>query len=148
MMKTARWQIGLLMAGILASYPALGGTMEVKTLNRGPTGFFVFDPDLVRIKQGDTIIFVATDKGHEIHSVPGLIPVGAKPFSGKLNQDTEVTFTEPGVYIVACQPHTLLGMVEVVVVGDPVNLDEIDPASLPGKAQEKVRALLQQIKKG
>ena len=29
--------------------------LQVKELNRGPTGFFVFAPELVRIKPGDTI---------------------------------------------------------------------------------------------
>ena len=56
------------------SYQALGDKIEVKSLNRSSTGFFVFSPDFVRIKPGDAINFVATLKGHEVHSVPGMIP--------------------------------------------------------------------------
>ena len=45
------------------SHQALGDEIEVKSLNRSSTGFFAFSPDFVRIKPGDTINFVAIDKG-------------------------------------------------------------------------------------
>jgi pseudoazurin len=118
----------------------------VKELNRGPTGFFVFAPELVRIKPSDTIDFVASDKGHDVHSVSGMIPEGAQPIDGKTNQDTKVTFGQPGVYVIACEVHTIMGMVGVVVVGDPVNIDKIDPSGLPAKAKAKIQALLDQIR--
>ena len=83
--------------------------IEVKTLNRSSAGFFVFSPDFVRIKPGDTISFVAADKGHEVHSVPGMIPDGARPFDGKMSQDLKVTLTVQGIYVIACAPHTAIG---------------------------------------
>ena len=126
---------------------ALAGEVEIKTLNRGANGaVFVFSPDVVRIQPGDAVTFVAADKGHEVHAVPGMIPDGAQPFQGAMNQDVKVTLTVPGVYVVACKPHTPLGMVAVVVVGDPVNLDKIDPATLPGKAKSKLESLLASLK--
>jgi pseudoazurin len=79
------------------SYPALGDEFEVKALNRSSTGFFVFSPDLIRIKLGDTINFVATDKGHQVHAVLGMIPDGAQPFDAGMSQDIKVTFSVPGV---------------------------------------------------
>ena len=60
------------------SHQALGDEIEVKSLNRSSTGFFVFSPDFVRIKPGDTINFVATDKGHQVYSVPGMIREGPR----------------------------------------------------------------------
>ncbi len=78
------------------SYQSLGDEIEVKSLNRSSTGFFVFSPDFVRIKPGDAINFVAADKGHEVHSVPGMIPEEAQPFDAKISQDIKVTFTVPG----------------------------------------------------
>jgi pseudoazurin len=129
------------------SYQALGDEIEVRSLNRSSTGFFVFSPDLVRIKPGDAINFVAADKGHEVHSVPGMIPEGAQPFDAKMSQDIRVTFTVPGVYVIACKPHTAMGMVGVVVVGDPTNIDKIEPSGLPGKARTKLDILLEQLKK-
>jgi pseudoazurin len=131
----------------VVSYQALGDEIEVKSLNRSSTGFFVFSPDFVRISPGDVINFVATDKGHEVHSVPGMIPEGAQPFDAKMSQDTQVTFTVPAVYVLACKPHTAMGMVGVVVVGDPINIDKIDPSPLPAKARTKLDTLLEPHKK-
>ena len=130
-----------------ASYQALGDEIEVRSLNRSPAGFFVFSPDFVRIKPGDAINFVAADKGHEVHSVPGMIPEEAQPFDAKMSQDIKVTFTVPGVYVIACKPHTAMGMVGVIVVGDPTNIDKIDPSTLPGKASAKLDTLLEPLKK-
>jgi pseudoazurin len=144
MLKTA--SAIALAAACFVSNPACADELEVKELNRGPTGFFVFAPELVRIKPGDTIDFIASDKGHDVHSVNGMIPEGAQPIDGKTNQDTKVTLSQSGVYVIACNLHTVMGMVGVVVVGDPVNIDRIDPSPLPPKAKAKIRTLLDQIK--
>jgi pseudoazurin len=129
------------------SYQALGDEIEVKSLNRSSTGFFVFSPDFVRIKPGDVINFVASDKGHQVHSVPGMIPEGARPFDAKMSEDIKVTFTVSGVYVIACRPHTTMGMIGVVLVGDPINIDTLDPSSLPAKARIKLETLLEPLKK-
>jgi len=126
---------------------ANAGEIEVKALNRGPSGSgFVFAPELVRIEPGDSINFVAADKGHEVHSVPGMVPEGAQHFQGGMNQDLKVSLTVPGVYVVACRPHTAMGMVAVIVVGRPANLDRIDPGTLKGKARSKLESLLASLK--
>ena len=143
MLKTAI----ALAATCFVSFSVYADELQVKELNRGPAGFFVFDPELVRIKPGDTIDFIAVDKGHDVHSVSGMIPDGGQPIDGKTNQDTKVTFSQPGVYVFACKLHTVMGMVGVVVVGDPVNIDKIDPSALPPKAKAKVQTLLEEIKK-
>jgi hypothetical protein len=57
-----------------------------------------------------------------------------------------VTLTVPGIYVVACKPHTPMGMVAVIVVGDPINLDKIDPSILAGKARSKLESLLASLK--
>ena len=75
-----------------------------------------------------------------------MIPEGAQPIEGRTNQDTRVTLSQPGVYVIACKLHTVMGMVGVVVVGDPVNIDKINPSALPPKAKAKVQTLLDQIK--
>lgn len=136
-----------LAATCFIAYPVRADELQVKELDRGPTGFFVFDPELVRVKPGDTVDFIASDKGHDVHSVNGMIPNGAQPIDGKTNQDTKVTFRQPGVYVITCKVHTAMGMMCVVLVGDPVNIDKIDPSALPPKAKAKIQTLLNQIKK-
>jgi pseudoazurin len=83
--------------GCLLSFPAMSEEFQVKALNRGPNGFFVFDPELTRVRSGDRVNFIAVDKGHEIRTVAGMIPAGAASFDAKMNEDATVTFTEPGV---------------------------------------------------
>jgi hypothetical protein len=39
-----------------------------------------------------------------------------------------------------------MGMVAVIVVGEPVNLDKIDPGTLTGKAKAKLESLLASLK--
>jgi len=72
-----------LAATCFVAFAVRADELQVKELNRGPTGFFVFDPELVRIKPGDTVDFIASDKGHDVHSVNGMIPDGAQPIDGK-----------------------------------------------------------------
>jgi pseudoazurin len=96
--------------------------VEVKMLNKGSDGsMMVFEPALVRIKPGDSVHFIATDKSHDVQSIAGMIPEGAQPFAGKMNEDLVVKLDKPGVYGYECKPHYGMGMVGLIVVGKPVN---------------------------
>ena len=46
-----------------------------------------------------------------------------------------VTLTAPGAYGVKCTPHYGMGMVALVVVGEPANLAEAQAVKHPGKAK-------------
>jgi len=122
---------------------ALGGTAfaethEVLMLNKGETGRMVFEPLSLRIAAGDTVKFVATDKGHNAESGEGMIPEGAEPFAGKISQDFEVTLTEPGVYGVICKPHFTMGMVMAIAVGEDAEAPgDFLEGRLPKKAKER-----------
>jgi pseudoazurin len=125
---------------------AQAAEVEVKSLNRGGDGaFMVLEPAFVRIAPGDTVHFVATDKGHNVESIPGMIPDGASPFAGKMNEDVTVTFDKPGIYGVRCKPHYGMGMVAMVVVGDPVNEDAAKAVNQPGKAKQIFGALFDKL---
>ncbi|KAJ29135.1 MAG: pseudoazurin [Sulfitobacter litoralis] len=108
---------GLALAALMGS-AAFAETFEVQMLNKGETGTMVFEPASLRIAAGDTVKFIPTDKGHNAESVKGMIPDGASPFAGKINQELDVTLTEPGYYGVKCKPHWGMGMVMVIAVGD------------------------------
>ena len=100
---------------------------------------------MVKIAPGDTVHFIAADKGHDVLSVDGMIPDGAQPFEGKLSQDLTVTFTVPGVYGFKCKPHYAMGMVGVIVVGDPANLDAVKTVKQVGKAKKVFAELLGEL---
>ena len=139
-MKTLLLAAAALAVAIL---PATAADVQVKMLNKGAKGMMVFEPDLVKIQPGDTVTFVATDPGHDAQSVPGMLPEGAQPFEGKIGKDLTVTFTQPGVYGVKCKPHYVMGMVGLVVVGDPSsNLEAAKQAKNPGKAGKLFTELL------
>ncbi|MGI6247537.1 MAG: pseudoazurin [Pseudochelatococcus sp.] len=131
----------------LLSAPALGADFRVEMLNKGKAGPMVFEPSLLRIAPGDTVTFVPTDKTHNAETAKGLIPDGAEPFKGKVNQEISSTFAVPGAYLIKCLPHMPMGMVALIVVGEgaPSNLDAIRAAKLPKKARERLDASLAEL---
>lgn len=130
---------------LLAEWPAAAAEHEVKMLNKGPDHMMQFDPELLKIAPGDTVHFVATDKGHSAESIPGMIPDGADPFSGDMGQDLTITFTTEGVYGYGCQPHGSMGMVGLIVVGHPTNEGTAKTASVPGMARHTFAKLFKDL---
>jgi pseudoazurin len=120
---------------------ATAADFEVQMRNKGADGIMVFEPSTLKIAEGDTVTFLPTDKSHNAETIPGLLPDGATPFKGKMNESVKVTFDVPGAYAIKCAPHLGMGMVALVVVGDaPANLDGIKEAKLPKKARERMDA--------
>lgn len=118
--------------------------VEVKMLNKGSDGTaMVFEPALIKIQAGDTVKFVASDKGHSAESIKGMMPADATTFAGKMSQDVAVTFDRPGVYGVKCAPHYGMGMVALVVVGTPTNVEDAKRVTQPGKAKPAFAALFE-----
>ena len=140
--------------GIVLAVAALGAAagsasaadFEVKMLNKGADGAMVFEPSFVQVQPGDVVHFVPTDKGHDVESVKGMLPEGVEPFKAKMNEAYDLTATAEGVYGVKCTPHFAMGMVAVVVVGDPSsNLEAAKAVKNPKKAQERFDAAFAQI---
>ena len=125
--------------------PALAAEIKVKMLNRGTEGVMVFEPALVKIEPGDTVKFVATDKGHNAETIKGMFPADSTPFAGKLGEDVKVTFDKPGVYGVKCLPHYGMGMVALIVVGTPGNLAEAKAVPQTGKAKQVFSGLFDKL---
>jgi pseudoazurin len=118
-------------------------TIDVKMLNKGAAGTMVFEPAAVTLAPGDSIRFLATDKGHNAETIEGMLPEGATPFEGKINEELTVTFDLPGLYGVRCKPHFAMGMVMVIAVGDGATAPEgFLEGRLPKKAKERLEAAL------
>src|SRR5690606_10606206 len=118
--------------------------IEIQMLNKGEKGAMVFQPDFVRAAPGDTIKFIPVDKGHDAQSIDGMIPEGATPFKGKMNEEVSVVVEKEGVYGVKCAPHYGMGMVALIVVGEPVNLDQAKAVKQAGKAKKVFAELFEQ----
>lgn len=130
--------IAALMTGVCGSWAA---EHEIHMLNKGEKGNMVFEPDFIQAVTGDTIRFIPTDKTHNAESIPGMLPEGAEPFKGKVNEEITITVTAEGVYGIKCLPHYPMGMVALVVVGEPVNLDEAKGLKHPGMAKKRFEAI-------
>lgn len=130
--------ISLAMAGM-----TWAETVDVKMLNKGEAGTMVFEPALVKLAPGDSIRFIPTDKSHNVETIDGMLPEGATPFVGKLNEELTVTFDQPGLYGLRCKPHFAMGMVMVISVGDDATVPEgFLEGRIPKKAKERLEAAL------
>ena len=127
-------QGALLLSLLDMTQPANAADYTVRMLNQGMDGMMQFDPQLLKIAPGDTVHFTATDQGHNVQSLDGMIPAGAQPFRSGTGQNLAVKFTVPGVYGYRCTPHGTLGMVGLVVVGHPANEAAAKGAAMGGAA--------------
>lgn len=136
---------------VLGAMAAHAETVEVEMLNMAGGEMMVYEPAVVHIDPGDTVRFVATNKGHNAQAIPGMIPEGGEDFQVPYNVDKEVTFEAEGVFGYKCLPHYALGMVGLVVVGDPDrNLSEAraQAQQAPGKADDRFADYFAQVDGG
>ncbi len=103
-----------------------------------------FAPDILYIQPGDTVGWMNMTS-HNSVSIQGLIPDGAEPWRGELGQNLQVKLDKEGVYAYVCEPHLGFGMVGLIIVGEPTNLDAIKAAAL--KLEGPYRRILGKIKK-
>ena len=128
--------------------PALAADHQVQMLNKGADGVMVFEPAFVQAEVGDTVTFVPTDKGHDVASLPGMLPEGVAEFESKLNEQFVLTLDKPGLYGVKCKPHLPMGMVALIQAGpDAPNYDALATGKLPKKARTRMDAELAQVKR-
>ncbi|MEM1046636.1 MAG: pseudoazurin [Pseudomonadota bacterium] len=122
---------------------ALAETFEIQMLNKGSDGErMVFEPAFVQAQPGDTIKFIAADKGHNAELNKGMHPKGVEVFKGKINEEIEVTLDVEGVYGVICKPHFAMGMVMTIAVGDVVAPDDFLEGRIPKRAKQRFEAQL------
>ena len=104
---------------------------EVQMLNAdpdNPRARQVFIPRVVVANPGDTIKFVAADRGHNSESIDEMMPAGAEGWEGKINDEVEVTVEAPGFYGYKCTPHATVGMVGLVIVQGEGMMDNLEDA--------------------
>ena len=112
-------------------------------LTRSANAGMVYEPDYLQIAPGDTVKFIPTQSGHNAATMPELLPEGAQPFKGKINQEVEQSFSVPGLYGIQCTPHLAMGMVMLIQVGEPSADLPVLPATLPKRAFDRLAATLQ-----
>ncbi|MDX1572963.1 MAG: plastocyanin/azurin family copper-binding protein [Methylophaga sp.] len=83
-----------------------------------------FEPKVIAIEPGDTVRWTGM-AGHSTALITKLSPNGVMKWDSPVGSNFENTFTDEGIYIYQCKPHSNLGMAGAVIVGEPVNLNEI-----------------------
>lgn len=133
------------LAMMLLGGAAIAENFDVQMLNKGAEGAMVFEPAFVRAAVGDTVTFVSPDKGHNAESIEGMLPEGVEPFKSEMSKDFTLTLTAEGVYGIKCTPHYAMGMVALIQVGAPVNLDAAADVVQKGKAKTRFEPLFAQV---
>ena len=133
---------------VLTAQPVLAKQYEVRMVNRGSMGTMTFEPAFLKVAPGDTIVFLPTDKGHNVQSMPNMIPAGASGFQGRIDQPVKVTFSKAGLYAYKCLPHYAMGMVGLVQVGPAGNKAAItaELPKLPLLARKRLGTMMTQVK--
>ncbi|HWJ86613.1 MAG TPA: pseudoazurin [Pelagibacterium sp.] len=125
---------------------AFAADHRIEMLDQGSDGeFMVFEPAFLKIEPGDTVTFVPTDAYHNAATIEGMLPDGAEAFASPMSEEVTITFDVPGLYGIECEPHYMMGMVAMIVVGDPVNLEAAKAVEVPEGAQDRINALFAQV---
>jgi len=131
---------------ILFKTSIIAKEITVDMLNKREDGQrMVYSQDIVNIAIGDTVKWLPKDGGHNVEFVAG--PDNFKlPQKSIINREVVIKFEIPGIYLYVCSPHSIMGMIGLVVVGDDVsNKEEIASYDIGGKGSRKLKALLKDI---
>lgn len=118
------------------------GAVAVAILGLGAGILSLSAGAFLAIAPGDTVKFVAAQSGHNAASIEGMAPAGFTGFKGNINQEIEVTLSEPGVYGVKCSPHYAMGMVMLIAVGEADPSAVTIPDAVPKRAKDRLGDIL------
>jgi len=123
-------------------------TVDMLTFDKETKTNNLFKPGIVRINKGDTVKWIAKQAGHNVAFVPNAVPAGVPAFSSPMGKDVTFKFDVPGVYLYKCTPHSGMGMVGLVVVGnDKSNLAAVKAAYLPPMSKKRLEPFFAELDK-
>ena len=129
--------------GLLFSTTAYSASETIEMLNKSGNEMMVYSKKVVKINVGDSVLWKASTKGHNVEFIKNGVPEGVDKFKSKMNVDVEYTFTVPGIYAYWCTPHKAMGMIGLVVVGDDKsNIDKIKSIRFVGKSKQIATELI------
>jgi pseudoazurin len=135
----------VLMAGAITlaafAVPHVASAAEhiIEMRNKDNAGnLMAFEPGFVKVEVGDTVKFVPADKGHNAQSVPNIWPADVPEVKGDFSREVVFKADKEGLYVFKCLPHYGMGMVALVQVGKPVNLDAVKKFIATGKAKQRL----------
>ena len=128
----------------MLSRSALASEVHIVEMG-GSAHMFQFSPKVTYIEPGDSVLFKSVGHIHASRSIASMCS-GKTGWRGQVGEDISVKFDEPGIYGFKCGAHYSLGMVGLIVVGQP---KELSPTALiarhPPKAKAAFSALLKSV---
>ncbi len=125
---------------------SMAANVEVEMLNKQGKESMVYSQKIVRVNVGESILWKASSKGHNVEFIKGGVPEGVEKFKSKFNKDVEYKFDIPGIYAYWCTPHKTMGMIGFVVVGDDKsNLEDIKKLRFSGKSKKLAKELFNSL---
>jgi pseudoazurin len=120
--------------------------VTVEMLNKLDKEYMVYSKKIVRININETVLWKATDKGHNVEFIKNAIPEGVENFKSKYNIDVEYKFTIPGIYAYWCTPHKSMGMIGFIIVDDDKsNLKMIRNVNYFGRSKKVAKLLIEKF---
>ncbi|MBS0253214.1 MAG: pseudoazurin [Proteobacteria bacterium] len=133
--------VAVALAAVSTSHAANAAEHVIEMRNKDDAGnTMVFVPGFVKAEVGDTIKFVPTDKGHNAQSVPNIWPADVPEVKGAFSREVVFKAEKDGLYVFKCLPHFGMGMVALIQVGKPTNLDAVKSFVATGKAKQRLDA--------
>ena len=130
-------KITLFLFILFISQPSFSADQTIEMLNKLDKEFMVYSQKIVNIEVGDSVLWKASTKGHNVEFIKGGVPEGVEKFRSKLNKDVQYKFEIPGIYAYWCTPHKGMGMIGFVIVGnDKSNLDAVKNIKYMGKSKK------------
>ena len=140
------FKILISLAFVFLANQSFAADETVEMLNKSGKESMVYSKKIVRINVGDTVMWKATDKGHNVEFIKGGVPEGVEKFKSKFNKDTEYKFSIPGIYAYWCTPHKNMGMIGFVVVGnDKSNLEAIKNLRFSARSKKIAPGLIDSL---
>ncbi|MDO8826748.1 plastocyanin/azurin family copper-binding protein [Methylophaga sp.] len=102
----------------------------------------IYEPLVVTIAPGDSVSWTNMST-HNTESLEGLIPEGTEMWISAMSENYSRTFTQEGIYIYKCTPHFGAGMGGAIIVGNPVNLEQIKSFDAKGATRRLVNRAIQ-----
>ena len=131
---------------LLTSQSAFAADQTIEMLNKLGKEHMVYSQKIANIDVGDSIIWKATTKGHNVEFIKGGTPDGVEKFRSKINKDAQYKFEIPGIYAYWCTPHKGMGMIGFVVVGNnKSNLEAIKKIKYLGKSKKIAEELISSL---
>ena len=131
---------------LLTPQSVFSADQTIEMLNKLGKEHMVYSQKIVNINVGDSIIWKATTKGHNVEFIKGGTPNGVEKFRSKINKDAQYKFEIPGIYAYWCTPHKGMGMIGFVVVGNnKSNLESIKKIKYLGKSKKIAEELISSL---